>query len=135
MERQEAFDKAVGFILKQGKKSFRDTGRGQGCAYRGNDNCRCPIGILIPDNLYDAALEGLDLPSMLETHIQVLSARAQGLTIRTSAYKVFALIEFLGLDDLGFLYDLQYVHDWHVIDDWEADYRRVADHYGLAWNL
>ena len=37
-----------------------------GCPqYRGEDNNKCVIGILIPDNLYKAAMEGLNVETVL----------------------------------------------------------------------
>lgn len=57
---QEAFDKSVRGILAQGRKSY-ETG---GCAYRGEDGCKCAIGQLIPDEEYDPLFECLSVEGL-----------------------------------------------------------------------
>lgn len=53
-DRQKVFDKALAHLRKQGKRSM---GR-LGCAYRGDDDLKCAIGIFIPQKYYDDAMEG-----------------------------------------------------------------------------
>lgn len=55
MNSQEIFDASVGFIIKQGRPSMDDNGS---CKYRGCNGERCAVGALIPDALYDPAMEG-----------------------------------------------------------------------------
>jgi hypothetical protein len=54
MTKQEAFDKVVKHLLKQGEPAFD----GDICCYRTDDGKKCAAGCLIPDELYDPAWEG-----------------------------------------------------------------------------
>ncbi len=45
---QEVFDFIADNLLKQGRVSTNSGG----CAYRGNDDCKCAAGFLIPDDDY-----------------------------------------------------------------------------------
>lgn len=34
--------------------------------YRGSDGCRCPVGVLLPDVLYNSSMEGYDVQQLWE---------------------------------------------------------------------
>lgn len=51
---QEVFDIVVNHLFTQGRPAYDDV---QGCMYRTHDGLRCAVGVLIPDDLYDKALE------------------------------------------------------------------------------
>lgn len=53
MNNQEAFDKAVSGVIKQGSKSFTS----KGCKYRGPNGLKCAVGHLIPDYMYEKGME------------------------------------------------------------------------------
>lgn len=55
---QEAFDTVARHLFAQGRLALRDFGGEEGCVYRGDDGCKCAVGILIPDELYDPKMEG-----------------------------------------------------------------------------
>ena len=46
----EIFNTCKNHLLTQNKKSLDEEGR---CKYRGKDNCKCAIGIFIPDDEYN----------------------------------------------------------------------------------
>ena len=50
---QGIFDRVSVHLLRQGKRSHS----GIICLYRGDDGCMCAIGCLIPDAVYDTAME------------------------------------------------------------------------------
>lgn len=54
MNNQEVFDKVVTHLRTQNRPSFEDH---EGCMYRGPGGTMCAVGCLIPDNVYDAAME------------------------------------------------------------------------------
>jgi hypothetical protein len=54
MNRQEAFDTVVEHLFKQGRRSVNDKGF---CSYRGNNGTMCAVGVLIPDELYNPAMD------------------------------------------------------------------------------
>lgn len=62
MNTQEAFTRAAYHLLDQGVQSLGEDGD---IAYRGVDGCKCPIGVLIPDELYDPRMEGSELDIIL----------------------------------------------------------------------
>lgn len=55
MKPQVLFDKVARHLFKQNKKCV-DPETNQ-CRYRGDNNTKCAIGILIPNRLYDPAME------------------------------------------------------------------------------
>lgn len=69
MNLQQMFDKAVGGIKAQGCLSKVATGASgvPACYYRHPDNpaVRCPVGHLIPDEVYDRSMEGCGSFSVL----------------------------------------------------------------------
>lgn len=56
MTNQEIFDKSVAGLASQGfERAYTE---GVGCKYRDYDGRKCAIGWLIPDDKYNAGLEG-----------------------------------------------------------------------------
>lgn len=55
LTKQEAFDKVLAHLRKQGKAAVSVEGD---CVYRAPDGCMCAAGCLIPDNLYSPEFEG-----------------------------------------------------------------------------
>jgi hypothetical protein len=62
MTPQEFFTKTVQHLRKQGHRALDADGR---CAYRAPNGDMCAIGCLIPDELYDPQMEGLNVLRML----------------------------------------------------------------------
>ena len=83
MTPQEIFDTVANHLLTQNRKSIHIDGHGDMCMYRGPDGTKCAVGCLIPDELYYAGMECLNvealvvkfptLTSMLDEHILLLS--------------------------------------------------------------
>jgi len=67
--RQQMFDFMLNHLRNQGGPSVKDpTGEDIGdsaCMYRGKNGSMCAIGCMIPDNSYDANLEGLPAPECI----------------------------------------------------------------------
>jgi hypothetical protein len=55
MNAQEIFDKVVTHLRTQGKQAKNTS---DDCVYRRPNGLMCAVGCLIPDELYDPALEG-----------------------------------------------------------------------------
>lgn len=107
MTQQEIFNKVWNHLLTQDKQAINDN---EGvCLYRAEDGCMCAVGCLIPDELYDPDMEGLDVNNT----------------------KVRGVLEEIGLldqaDNLGLLNSLQYIHDHVSSAYWESHLRGVAD--------
>lgn len=58
MEAQEIFDTVAKHLFKQGCRSVEDESLDDpACLYRGPEGRMCAVGVLIPDELYDADME------------------------------------------------------------------------------
>ena len=111
MTNQEAFDIAAVGMIKQGARSLVDPGPdgSNACAYRGEDGMKCGVGFLIPDELYDEDMEGLN---------------AEGLIKRWPS---------LGLEDVAVLCtEIQAMHDEFDPDYWASELALMAKAYDLS---
>lgn len=54
LNRQEAFNKVYVGLLTQNCKSIS---KGGSCVYRGQDNTKCAVGFLIPDDKYEPSMD------------------------------------------------------------------------------
>lgn len=54
MTPQEIYDTVINHLRAQGQRAMGTVG----CAYRGAGGTKCAVGVLIPDELYDPAIEG-----------------------------------------------------------------------------
>jgi hypothetical protein len=60
MSDQLALDTVIAHLRTQGRRSMLSAEEGEDqdtCAYRSSDGCKCSIGVLIPDDLYDHSME------------------------------------------------------------------------------
>lgn len=122
MTAQEIFDKVVAHLRKQNSKSveYNDDGsvrlqwNGNAdspvCAYRSRDGKKCAAGVMISDEAYVPAMEGMNIA---------------------------AVISLYNIDDLRphehLLLDLQRVHDNSVVSDWETGFEGVANRHALTY--
>ena len=117
MNAQEIFDTAVKHMAEQGQpggslNEYNDFS----CEYRGSGNSRCAVGLFIPDDVYEAGMEGNDARYLLETYGDVLPSWMS--------------------HNLGLLRDLQSAHD--SMSNWYSPHlmRRallaVADRHDLT---
>jgi hypothetical protein len=114
---QTIFDRVAAHLLTQKKKSMT-AGSPDGvcdpiCAYRGTDDLKCAIGVLIPDNKYRGSFEGNALD-----YSSVNSSLARAAGIRTEAQRTLAV-------------DLQTIHDEEPVRKWSGSLREVAGRYNL----
>lgn len=103
MTNQEAFDKMVAHLRKQGAKSMQDTL----CMYRGENGMMCAVGCLIPDSEYSDDLEGIAISDMAEKP---------------------DCLEGFNPDMID---DMQTCHDQHDVEKWEASFERIALRFNL----
>lgn len=114
MTKQETFDRIVGFLRKQGRRSLSSvegttTTR---CMYRALDGAQCAVGCLIPDADYRVEFEG------------------------NSVLRCQPLREIMEREGhhLGLLSDLQYAHDGGCFEFIETAFRRVACMHALTYS-
>ena len=105
MTNQEAFDKMVAHLRKQGQKA-QENGT---CRYRTKEGLMCAVGCLISDAEYKRGMEGMGVEHMM------------------AAYEV--------LQDLDppFLAEMQDTHDAYDPADWEKRFASTAARYGLVY--
>lgn len=117
---QAIFNKAATHLLKQQRKSL---GSGGYCAYRGENQDCCAIGALIPDELYQPAMDH---------HPQ-----GEGASVRYVLENFPHLSEMLLPEDLStasglrFLRQIQCVHDEFEPHEWFEHLCRCADDWCL----
>jgi len=105
MTNQEAFDKMVAHLRKQGRKSEH---RGA-CRYRTKDGLMCAVGCLLTDEEYKRGMEGMGVEHMQHRY------------------------EVLQDLDPPFLAEMQDTHDAYDPTDWEARFASTAVTYGLVY--
>lgn len=112
MNKQEIFDTVSVHLLRQKKRSLRETEYSTECAYRGKDGLTCAAGVLIKDEHYRPELEG-NTPHDWDVQ------HAIGKSIGRSLDK----------EDIELLTELQDVHDFSVISEWAEALEYIADRY------
>lgn len=108
---QEIFNKAAIHLLTQKKMSMRGTC----CAYRGDNDLMCAVGVLIPDQVYK-------------------SVKIEGLTIRKLVQQFPDLLPSCGINPIScedLLADLQYLHDKTPVDCWGDVLSVIATKHSL----
>ena len=114
MTDQEVFTTVARHLLKQGKKSV-DLFDSCRCLYRDERDRKCAIGCLIPDDLYHATMENLNV---VELFSEFGSIRQ--------------LFEGLSID---LLEKLQTIHDRKAVSDWGELLKIIAVKFNLKWEL
>jgi hypothetical protein len=128
MDRQAIFDKVKRHLLKQGCKSMEDDKSAitRWCMYRGPRGLKCAIGALIPDDLYDPAMEMKSIGQLLRSwEWGAAIEKATGASSDSAA-------------DVGFLSKLQNVHDTAPTGPFflvhcQEELKSVATEFGLRW--
>jgi hypothetical protein len=120
MTPQEIFDTVATHLFTQGERAgiFVDEDDDSGpefkCQYRTPHGAKCAVGVLLPDEVYDPAMEGSSVLGICEAGFQVPSWIASTPNL---------------------LRDLQQVHDeplsWYNDKSMLDDLRIIADRYDL----
>lgn len=110
MNNQEAFDKVLAHLRKQGRAAKQN----RMCMYRAPDGCMCAVGCLIPDDEYYDGMEGMPFSKFID---------------KTPSLHV------VNTKLLGYM---QSAHDtklrYNGIKSWEREMDRIAFIYGLKIN-
>ena len=130
MTKQEVFDTIWYGITKQNAFSYDPIA--DRCMYRGPNNTRCAIGLLIPDDIYDPVIEEKGIELLMDP-IEIY---------RNPTYsKIFMYINNNINNDAIFMRALQYEHDRCTNSDipieakislWKILMKRVAIYYELT---
>ncbi len=105
MTNQEAFDKMVAHLRKQGQKAKEDGS----CRYRTEEGLMCAVGCLLTDAEYKRSMEGKGVE-----HMQHLYGVLQDL-------------------DPPFLAEMQDTHDAYDPTNWEARFADTAARFRLVY--
>lgn len=129
MDKQDIYNRVKTHLLAQGKRSVGEDGL---CRYRGEGGCKCAIGPLISDEVYDPTLEG---ESVFSAKIQKALIKSGILRLElptpppgsTEEDELICRASF----DLDFLGDLQSIHDATLPNTWESELVKFAQLHKL----
>lgn len=115
---QEVFDLAACHLLTQMRRAWgpRPTGldhKTEACVYRAPDGCKCAVGALIPDELYDPDMD----------------TGSSG--IGTIMGRHLTLAQLFGGVSQNLLAHLQVIHDSETPSAWARYLRYCAEDYNL----
>ena len=117
MDKQEIFNK----VWERAKIHVKSINPASDlCMYRnpnGNNN-HCFVGVCIPDELYDPAIEEARVVNLLNPNVRYW--------YNSKITKLFEGIE------PNFLGDLQRIHDHTPFIDWELNLKEIANKYNLS---
>ncbi len=116
MTRQEIYNKVKAHLLTQNQQSMRTFEYGDGCAYRSENGLSCAIGCLIPDDLYNAGIEGSDVHGLLDNYDGEFDFLRPTDHVESSCC---------------FLEYLQNIHDKYPVEEWEQRLTKFAKTYKL----
>lgn len=122
MNQQDIFDKVLNGIRKQGKLSTVKGLSGKVmCRYRTADGLKCAAGHLIPDDVYEASMEG----ARISAYIPRLVEKGVEAFFGSNRYLV---------------YELQRIHDSAANQDsplkqWEREMETYASIHALKYTL
>lgn len=119
MTNQEIFDTVARHLLTQ-KKECRSDSSG-GCRYR-HGYLRCAIGVLIPDDVYDKAIEGIPVNGFFGKYRHNVPAILK-------VYDWFKLT--FTVEQRVFLTELQNIHDDESAEMWKAELAHFAREFDL----
>lgn len=111
---QEAFDLATRHLLTQKQRSATPRpGSKDRCLYRAPDGCKCAVGALIPDDIYEPGMDDGD----------------SGIDDVISRFPVIK--ELFANVSMNLLAELQNIHDDTPPRLWAEELRHLASEYGL----
>jgi hypothetical protein len=134
---QEIFDIVAAHLLKQGVQC-KD---GLSCVYRGADNTKCAVGVLIKDQDYHKNMEGESIDEVkdyLVEHGPQLPPESE-LLCKPGAYLIYEALKANEVDCeqpevLSLLGELQSCHDNEAPLMWEVELQRIAVNHKLNFN-
>lgn len=115
---QELFDLMVAHLRKQGTTAILD---GMS-AYHGLDDRRCPVGAVIPDDLYDSRMEGKAITQL---------SKVLFLSNGGSIYHMPEELNMFFRWHHNILKAMQHVHDTVPPALWEREFQVIAAKYKL----
>ena len=110
---QQIFDQVAEHLFTQSSKATYSVPGGlkPKCAYRGENNCVCAIGSLIPDCEYNPDMESNSVSSLVS--------------------KFYKKTETVDDQLVRFLQDLQGTHDAYLIPSWKPRLKEIAVRYAI----
>lgn len=113
---QEIFDKVVGHLRDQGKKSSLCTNDGVTCLYRHPEGLKCAAGCLMKDEYYYQAIEGKNVESWIVQDILKVSG------VDMDDDNIFSLVK-----------ELQSFHDFTSPTLWKTNFKEIAKIHGVIY--
>lgn len=133
---QSIFDIVSAHMRKQAHQCKRTVGgNGSYCAYRGEGGTACAIGCLIPDEYYDARMEGADIRKAVavneDPHVHDEPDLMQSTAFMDTLDQLFGEgWEYTKIFSL--LDQLQFIHDSSsTVDNWDVKLNLLAKSFNL----
>lgn len=132
MDAQQIFDTAVKGVLDQGRAAFNEQ---EACVLRGENDTKCAVGYLIPDEAYEESMEenaALSSYSNMngefdEEAVEVFSNKGIGKAVSSTIGEITS-------DKMALMYALQTVHDenYYSNESRASGFREVATNFDLS---
>lgn len=106
MKAQEIFDTVVVHLLEQGEKSISSKLGYSSCRYRGPNGLRCAVGCVIPDDIWEPAMEGWRVNKLFQEYPNIR--------------------KLLGFRNLSLLLDCQNIHDNTAVREWREKLKKLG---------
>lgn len=113
-ELQAIFDKTLNHLRIQKEKSYNT--RQLSCMYHNKEGLKCAVGIHIPDEVYDPAMEGESVNTILRK-FPIL----------------FTLDAFNTNTKIDLLREMQVIHDTFKCENWEMHFKNLANECRLTY--
>ncbi|MGO4302227.1 hypothetical protein [Cupriavidus sp. RAF12] len=118
MEAQTLFNTVAKHLMVQGRRAV--TENGSVCMYRAPGGCKCAVGVLVPDDIYDDRMEGKGIPRLISELDSWDLNEPLGMFIKDVLEPHYAL-----------LHALQNVHDQCDVTSWRYELSVVASRFNL----
>lgn len=135
---QSIFDEVLFKLRAQGKSS---TGDNNECLYRGNDNTKCAVGHLIPDDEYSPDMEGVSVVySGNFTADDIENEESETRHAQLLVSNVLRKRNCYSKEHCMFLRQLQSIHDSYlrnikIKEDWIKAFNKEMQDLALEYNL
>lgn len=128
------FNTVANHLVRQNRQSLRKTDELNKCAYRSDDgtNCKCAMGVLIPDDKYDPIFEGYSLHS----RINRLAGYGDLTNVCEPVLVLATIFKDLNYsnDNMRLVLELQFIHDNVPVKEWNSHLEEFAKSYNITWS-
>ena len=124
MNNQEIFNRVLSHIRLQ---KVQAVGSREQCVYRGPEGTKCAVGCLIPDDVYNADMEGSVIREVMynSMYVPALKDSLDAIGIHQDQYPLLAQLQDAHDGE-------NQVVDWNL-PNWEDEMREIANAFNLEY--